>query len=578
MTMKDLETMRHSTAHILAQAVLRLWPNAKLGMGPAIENGFYYDFDDVEIKEDDFPKIEAEMKKIVKENQKFEKTVMNIDDAIKLLEGKKQEYTAELAKDLKKEGKKEVSFYKNGEFINMCKGPHISYTKGVKHFKLLKIAAAYWKGDEKNKMLTRIYGTAFQKECDLKHYLHTLEEAEKRSHRKIGKKLDLFSINEKIGPGLPVFHPKGTVIRNELMKFVRKQNERLGFKEVWSPHIANSDLWKSSGHYEAFKDDMYIFQADEQEYALKPMNCPFHIQIYKSRTRSYRDLPLAFSEFGVVYRHEKSGELSGLFRVRALTQDDGHAFIREDQIESFVLNIIRVTFDMFEKLGFKKEELNVKLSTMPERHIGDEKIWEKATLALKKSLDDGKVKYELKEGEGAFYGPKIDIDVKDSLDRYWQLTTIQLDFFMPERFDLKYVDKNNKEVRPIIVHRALLGTLERFIGVYIEHCDGAFPLWMAPIQAVVINFTDDYKNYAGEIEKKLRESGIRVEGDYRSESVQYKIREAEVQRIPLIIVVGEKEKKNKTIAVRRRGQKKVEFGVELDDFVKSVLEIIKNKE
>ncbi len=565
----DYEVYWHSSAHVLAAAVKRLWPDVKLGIGPAIEKGFYYEFYGRTFSKEDLERIEEEMRKIIKEDPKFIRKEISKKEAEKLF--KDEPFKLELLR--KMEGEK-VSIYETGDFVDLCKGPHLRSAGEIKHVKLLRVNAAYWLGDEKNPMMQRIYGISFKTKKEMEEFLRMLEEAEKRDHRKIGKQLDLFGLYELVGPGLPILHPKGMTIRKELVKLMREVNDRLDFQEVYTPHVAKCELWRRSGHYEAYKENMFIFKVNKEEWGIKAMNCPFHIQVYKSRARSYRDLPVRYSEFATVYRREKSGELSGLLRVISLTQDDHHIFAREDQIKEEVEKLVRASIDVLK--GIFKMRVKVKLSTKPEKHIGSDEIWEKATNALKSCLEEMKVEYELKEGEGAFYGPKIDFDAMDSLGRWWQLTTIQLDFFMPQRFELEYVDKDGSKRRPVMIHWALLGSLERFMGVMIEHYAGKFPLWLSPVQVRVLPITDRNVNYGRKVWGRLKSKGIRAELDDSRNTLQYKIREAQLQKIPYMVIVGDKEEKGKSIAVRDRSGK-TKYGVKLNDFIKDLLKKIEER-
>ena len=558
----------HSAAHVLAQAVIRLFPKARLTIGPPIEDGFYYDIDHDPFTKEDLGEIEAEMKKIVKERLPVERVELTKKKARDLF--KDNPFKLEMIEEFS-EG---LSAYTQGTFIDLCRGPHVPDTGWFKGLKVLKVSGAYWRGDQKNKQLQRIYAIAFPEKGLLKKWVTVREEAKKRDHRRLGRELDLFSVNEKIGPGLPLYHPKGTILRQRLKKLMREQNAKLGFKEVWTPHIARAELWKSSGHYEAFKDKMFIFESDGEEYAIKPMNCPFHSQIFKSKARSYRDLPIGYSEFGTVYRNEKSGELSGLLRVRALTQDDGHLYVRPDQIKEEVIHIVEVALETLRICGLKGFQVN--LSTRPDNSVGERSMWEQAEAALKEALESAGVEYHLKEGNGAFYGPKIDIDVHDALNRMWQCSTIQLDFFMPERFDLTYMDEGGKYVRPVMIHRALFGTLDRFLGILIEHYGGKFPLWLAPVQVRILTVSDRFEDYAYGVKTFLEEKEILVEVDARPESVGKKVREAQLQKIPLILTVGEKELVKKTLAVRTLDGK-VTFGLSQKKFRDTVVKTVKER-
>lgn len=562
-----LDVLRHSCSHIMAQAVKRLFKNAKLGIGPAIENGFYYDFDlRKNFTPEDLKKIEKEMKKIIKERFKFRKLKVSRAKAEKLL--KNEPYKLELLKELKD---KEITFYQDGEFVDLCKGPHIKNTGEIKAFKLLKVAGAYWKGDSKNKQLQRIYGTAFESKEELDDYLDMLEEAERRDHRKLGKQLDLFSFHEE-GPGFVFWHPKGMLIIKELLSYLQGELRKDGYLEVSTPIVLSKKLWEQSGHWDHYRENMYFTKIDERDFAIKPMNCPGNILIYKERLHSYKELPLRLAEFGLVHRHELSGVLTGLFRVRCFVQDDAHIYCTNEQIKDEVVNMIKLTDRVYKTFGLK---YSVELSTKPEKRIGTNKMWSTAEKALKDALKKIKLDYKLNKGEGAFYGPKIDFHVKDCLGRSWQCGTIQLDFSMPEKFRLTYEGKDGKKHRPVMLHRTIIGSLERFIGILIEHYAGKFPLWLAPVQVTVIAVNDKCNKYAKVVGEELREKGIRVELDLRNETVNKRIRESELKKIPLIINIGEKEVKNKTLAVRENG--KVRFGVKVHTFISEVLEKIKKK-
>ncbi|SEF70874.1 threonyl-tRNA synthetase [Caloramator fervidus] len=541
------EALRHTAAHIMAQAVKRLYPNVKLAIGPSIENGFYYDFDaDFPITPDMLENIEKEMKKIVKEDYKIERFELSREEAIKFMQDKDETYKVELIGDIP-EGET-ISFYKQGEFVDLCAGPHVPSTGKVKAFKLLNVAGAYWRGNEKNKMLQRIYGTAFPKKSDLDEYLNLLEEAKKRDHRKLGKELEIFTIMEE-GPGFPFFLPKGMVIRNELENFWREEHQKRGYKEIKTPIILNESLWHRSGHWEHYKENMYFTKIDNQDYAVKPMNCPGGILVYKSQMHSYRDLPLRLGELGLVHRHEISGALHGLMRVRCFTQDDAHIFMLPSQIKDEVLGVINLIDYVYKLFGF---EYHVELSTRPENSMGSDEDWERATNALIEALNAAGLDYKINEGDGAFYGPKIDFHLKDCLGRTWQCGTIQLDFQMPERFDLYYIGEDGEKHRPVMIHRVIFGSIERFIGILIEHYAGAFPTWLAPVQVKILPVTDRANEYAKEIEAKLKDMKIRVECDLRNEKIGYKIREAQLQKVPYMIILGDKEVENRNISLRSR--------------------------
>jgi len=562
---KDLEKLRHSTSHILATAVKRLYPNAKLGIGPAIEDGFYYDFDNLNIKEQDLIKIENEMQKIIKENQKFQKKEVSKKDAENLF--KNEPYKLELLKEIDK-----PTIYTNGSFTDLCSGPHINSTNEIKAFKLLSIAGAYWKGSSSNKMLTRIYGIAFKTQNELKEFLHLKEEAEKRNHIKLGKQLNLFSFHSE-APGFPFWHPKGIILKNELIKFWRDIHEKAGYKEIQTPMILNRQLWETSGHWSNYKENMYFTRIDEQDFAVKPMNCPGGILLYKENLYSYKKFPLRIAELGLVHRHEISGVLNGLFRVRAFTQDDAHIYCLPEQIEDEVNNIINLVKEVYSTLGFK--EYFFEISTRPEKYVGSEKMWDLATIALKNVLKKRKIKYEIDEGAGVFYGPKIDIKIKDSLGRKWQCATIQYDFNLPERFDLTYEGKDGQKHRPIMLHRVVYGSLERIIGILIEHYAGKFPLWLAPVQVKILTLSEKNNKFAKNVLEKLKENNIRTELDSRNESISKKVREAQLEKINKIVVIGDKEEKSKSIALRdAEGKIKVE---KLDKFIKDCLKEIQNK-
>ncbi|OOC42080.1 threonine--tRNA ligase [Thermosipho sp. 1074] len=576
-TKKDKEApeiYRHTMSHILAQAVMRIYgaENVRLGIGPTIENGFYYDFDIVNatIKEEDLEKIEKEMKKIIKEDLPIERFELPKDEAIKLMKSKGQIYKVELIKEIED---KKVSFYKQGEFVDLCRGPHLPRTGMIKHFKLLSVSGAYWRGSEKNPMLQRIYGTSFASKEELDNYLRMIEEAKKRDHRKLGPKLGLFFINSEVAAGMPIFLPKGATILNELMNFSRELHKKYGYTEVITPLVMNVKLWHQSGHWDHYKENMYFTEKEEIEYAIKPMNCPGHILIYKNNVVSYRDLPIRLFEFGKVHRYERSGVLHGLLRVRAFTQDDAHIFCRQDQIEEEVSKVVKLIDELYKPFGFS---YRATLSTMPEDHMGDEETWNKATDALKKVLEDINLNFDIAEGEGAFYGPKVDFHVKDSLGREWQCATIQLDFQMPERFEISYVDKDGSEKRPVMIHTAKYGSLERFFGILIEHFAGAFPLWLSPIQVIILPVSDKFVDYAEEIYKILEDNNIRVSLDDRNETLGYKIRDAQINKIPYMIIVGEKEVESGKISIRKRDgseQKDILIG----EFIEDLKNIIKDR-
>ena len=540
----------HSTSHLMAHAVKALFPEAKFGVGPSIAEGFYYDIDvEKPFTPEDLVKIEKKMKELVKANGKFVLKELSHEEAVDFFKEREEVYKLELLEGI--DGV--VSVYEEGDFADLCSGPHLPSTKYIKHFKLLSSAGAYWRGDEKNPMLQRIYGTSYPNKEMLDDHLFRLEEAKRRDHRRLGKELDLFSINDDIGPGLVLWHPKGAMIRKVIEDFWRNEHLKDGYELLFTPHIARLKLWEISGHLDFYSDNMYSpMLVDEVEYQVKPMNCPFHLAIYKNKNHSYRDLPIRWAELGTVYRYERSGVLHGLMRVRGFTQDDAHIFCRKDQLEDEILRLLDFTFFMLRTFSFK--DFDVYLSTRPEKYVGDLDNWELATSVLQKALDQKEIDYEIDPGEGVFYGPKIDIKIRDSLGRSWQCSTIQVDFNEPERFDLTYKGSDGKEHRPIMVHRALLGSLERFFGVLIEHFGGAFPVWLAPIQAIILPITDRQHEFAAEIHAKLVDAGIRSKLDDRNEKVGYKIREAETQKIPYMLVVGEKEATEGTLSIRRHGQ------------------------
>ena len=543
---QGLEVLRHSAAHVLADAVMRLYPGTKLGIGPAIADGFYYDFQlPAPISDAELPRIEEEMRKLAGAAAPFTRRELSRGEAAAQFAG--QPFKLELLAELPAE--EAASTYTNGEFTDLCRGPHIPDTGRLKAFRLLSVAGAYWRGDEKNPMLTRIYGTAFATQKQLDEHLEKLKEAERRDHRLLGKQLDLFHIDEEVGAGLPLWHPKGALVRKVIEDFWRDAHLANGYEMVMIPHIASVELWKTSGHWDFYRENMYSpMDIEGQEYIVKPMNCPGHIRIYKNRTRSYRELPIRWAELGTVYRYERSGVLHGLLRVRGFTQDDAHLFCREDQLEDEIIGVIKFVLFMLRTFGF--DEYEVYLSTRPEKSVGSDEHWERATEALKVALERAGLGYEIDPGEGVFYGPKIDMKIRDALGRAWQCTTIQVDFNLPERFDVTYVGEDNQEHRPIMIHRALLGSLERFIGCLIEHYAGAFPLWLAPVQAVILPIADRHMDYAEQAAARLTQEGIRVELDYSKESVGKKIRNAELDKVPYMLVVGDKEEDAGTVSVR----------------------------
>lgn len=540
---------RHSTSHVMAQAVRELYPEAKFGIGPAIEDGFYYDFDlKTPFTPDDLAKIEKQMKKIIKRNLPFTSEELPKEKAIKFFKSINQDYKIELINGI--DGNT-VRIYRNGDFTDLCRGPHLPSTGKIKAFKLLSVAGAYWRGDEKRPMLQRIYGTVFNDSKKLEEYLYKQKEATRRDHRKLGKELDLFSIHDDFGAGLVLWHPKGALIRKIIEDFWRDEHLKRGYEMVMTPHIAKVGLWKTSGHWDFYRENMYSpMKIEEQEYVVKPMNCPAHILIYKSKTRSYRELPLRWAELGTVYRYERSGVLHGLLRVRGFTQDDAHIFCRPEQIKDEILKILDIILHMLRTFGFNEYEIYV--STRPDKYVGTLEHWEQATTALEKALNNAGLNYQIDPGEGVFYGPKIDIKIKDALGRAWQCSTVQVDFNIPERFDITYMGEDNREHRPIMIHRAILGSIERFMGCLIEHYVGAFPTWLAPVQVVVLPIADRHNDYANKVVCNLLKSGIRAEVDLRSESVNKKIRDSQVGKVPHMIIVGDNEIDTQTISVRAR--------------------------
>ncbi|BDU50526.1 threonine--tRNA ligase [Haliovirga abyssi] len=566
-----VEIIRHSTAHLMAQAVIRLFPNVKVTIGPAIENGFYYDFDsEHKFNEEDLLKIEDEMRKIIKENHKFERTVVSKEEAIRIFTEKEETYKVELINDL---GGDSFSLYKQGEFLDLCRGPHVPSTGYLGSFKLKSVAGAYWRGNSDNKMLQRIYGYAFTTDKELKKFLRFLEEAEKRDHRKLGKELELFMMSE-YGAGFPFFLPKGMEIRNILEDLWRKEHKKAGYQEIKTPIMLNRTLWETSGHWFNYKENMYTTKIDDEDVAIKPMNCPGGILVYKNNVHSYRDFPLRTGELGLVHRHELSGVLHGLMRVRAFTQDDAHIFMTEEQIEDEIVGVIDLIDKFYSKLfGFEYE---VELSTKPEKAIGADEIWETATNALRGAIERKGMDYKINEGDGAFYGPKLDFKIKDCIGRTWQCGTIQLDFNLPERFDLNYIGVDGEKHRPVMIHRVIYGSLERFIGILIEHYAGAFPLWLAPVQVKVLTISDEQLEYAKKVVNLLKEKDIRVELDNRNEKIGFKIREANMKKIPVQLILGKNEMEVEEVNVRRFGSKE-STGHKLTEFIESIVEESKIK-
>ena len=564
-------TLRHTASHILAQAVKRLWPEAKLAIGPAIDKGFYYDIDmEHTLTPEDLGKIEKEMSRIVKENLPITKSVMSRQEAIEFFKSKNEDYKVELIQDLPEDAV--ISCYSQGDFIDLCAGPHVASTGKVKAFKLQSIAGAYWRGDEKNKMLQRIYGTAFEKKEELDAYLHLLEEAAKRDHRKLGKELGLFVIKEE-GPGFPFFLPKGMALRNELENFWREVHHEFDYEEIRTPIILNKQLWETSGHWFHYRENMYTTIIDEEEYAIKPMNCPGGILVYQNEMHSYRDFPLRYAELGLVHRHELSGALHGLFRVRAFTQDDAHVFMLPDQMQSELMKVIELFDRIYSQFGLK---YHVELSTKPDNAMGDDAIWEAATEALRNAIEAKGIDYVINPGDGAFYGPKLDYHIEDSLGRTWQCGTIQLDMNLPERFQIEYVGEDGQKHRPIMIHRACFGSMERFIGILTEHYAGAFPTWMAPVQVKILPISEKHVEYAKELAKQMHRDYVRVEVDDRSEKIGYKIRQAQMAKVPYMLVVGDKEVEEGTVNVRKHGGDEL-GSVPFEEFFNSIKIEIKER-
>ncbi|MEN8258042.1 MAG: threonine--tRNA ligase [Thermodesulfobacteriota bacterium] len=553
---EGLDLLRHSAAHVMAQAVVELFgTDVKVAIGPSTADGFYYDFDRPEpFTPDDFEAIEKRMKEIVGQNLPFARQTMSRQDAIAFFKERNQEYKVELLEELTDD---EVSLYGQGEFVDLCRGPHIPHTGFLRAFKIMRLAGAYWRGDEKRPMLQRLYATAFFDPKALKKYLHQIEEAKKRDHRKLGKELELFTINEQVGPGLTLWLPKGALARKLIEDYWRNEHYENGYELLYTPHIAKRDLWATSGHLDFYAEDMFSpMDVDGVDYQLKPMNCPFHIGIYTSKKRSYREFPIRWCELGTVYRYERTGALQGLMRVRGFTQDDAHIFVLPSQLEEEIFNIIDLNLHILKTFGFT--EYDIYLSTQPDKYVGSDENWEQSTNALKSALDKKGLKYEVDPGEGVFYGPKIDIKIKDVLGRSWQCSTIQVDFNLPERFAISYTGEDGKEHQPIMIHRALMGSLERFFGVLIEHYAGAFPLWMAPVQVVVLNITDNQLAYAEDVYAQLRKNGVRVNKDVRNEKLNFKIREAQMAKIPYMVIVGDKEMETGMVTVRLKNGKNLD--------------------
>ncbi len=576
LTAKDaggLSTLRHTASHVMAQAVKRLYPGVKLAIGPSIADGFYYDMEfETPLTSDDFGKIEDEMRKIIKEDLKLERFTLPREEAIAFMQEKGEPYKVELIRDLPEDA--EISFYQQGEFVDLCAGPHLMSTKEVgKAFKIMSLAGAYWRGDEHNKMLTRLYATAFSKKEELEAYITMMEEAKKRDHRKLGKELGLFMLNDA-GPGFPFFLPKGMVLKNTLLDYWRELHRKAGYVEISTPIILNRSLWETSGHWDHYKNNMYTTVIDDQDYAIKPMNCPGGVLVYGSESRSYRDLPLRMGELGIVHRHEKSGQLHGLMRVRCFTQDDAHIFMTPEQIKDEIKGVVALINEVYSLFGF---QYHVELSTRPEDSMGSDEDWEMATSALQGALDELGLPYVINEGDGAFYGPKIDFHLVDCIGRTWQCGTIQLDFQLPQRFELEYTGADGEKHRPIMIHRVVFGSIERFIGILIEHFAGAFPTWLAPVQVKVLPISDKYMDYAQKVKSVLDDANIRAELDTRSEKIGYKIREAQMQKIPYMLVVGQKEEEEGKVSVRSRFAGD-EGARDLEEFIAQVKEEIRTRQ
>jgi len=572
---EGLDILRHSTAHLMAKAVMDIYgPDLKIAIGPSINDGFYYDFDrKTPFTPEDFEAIEAKMLETVRGGIPFEREVVSRAEAIELFEKKGEMYKVELIKEIEDDT---VSLYQLGDFVDLCRGPHVPNSSFLQVYKLIKVAGAYWRGDEKNAMLQRLYGTAFADKKMLKKYLNDLDEAKKRDHRKLGKELNLFTISDQVGPGLILWQPKGALLRKLIEDYWKDEHYKHDYELLYTPHIAKLDLWKTSGHLDFYNENMFSsMDIDEVQYQLKPMNCPFHIAIYNSQMRSYREFPLRWCELGTVYRYERTGVLHGLMRVRGFTQDDAHIFCRPDQLEDEISNILELNLKILETFGF--DQYDIYLSTRPEKYVGSDEHWEKSTDALKQALEKRGLEYQLDPGEGVFYGPKIDIKIKDVLGRSWQCSTIQVDFNLPERFEVNYIGEDGKEHQPIMIHRALMGSLERFIGVLIENYAGAFPIWLAPVQARIMNITDAQSEYCKKVYRELRQSGIRIEKDLRNEKLNYKIREAQLTKIPYMLVIGDREVESDTVTVRERSGKNLppmsveDFATKIKDECKAVL-------
>ncbi|MFE5426434.1 threonine--tRNA ligase [Peribacillus simplex] len=568
---EGLQVLRHTSAHVLAQAVKRLYQNVELGMGPVVEDGFYYDFKlDHPLSPEDLQAIEKEMEYIISENLEIKRIEVTYEEAVKLFEGRGESFKLDIAKNIPN-GEK-LTLYQQGEFVDLCRGPHLPSTSFVKSFKLTRVSGAYWRGDNQNEVLQRVYGVAFRKKKDLQEYFEFLEEAAKRDHRKLGKQLELFMFSEE-APGMPFYLPKGQIVRNELEKFSRELQTEADYDEVRTPFMMNQRLWEQSGHWDHYHENMYFTEVDQTKFAMKPMNCPGHMLIFKNSLYSYRDLPIRMAEFGQVHRHEYSGALNGMLRVRTFCQDDAHIYVRQDQIESEIKQVFHLIDKVYRTFGF---EYSVELSTRPEDSMGDDSLWEASETALKNVLESIGIHYQVNEGDGAFYGPKIDFHIKDALKRSHQCATIQLDFQMPDKFDLTYIDENNEKVRPVVIHRAIFGSIDRFFGILIEHFAGAFPAWLAPVQVQIIPVSQVHLNYCLKVQKELKNQGIRVKIDDRNEKLGYKVREAQLGKIPYMLVLGDKEEKENEVNVRKYGEQEVE-NVAIETFIKKMAQQIKER-
>ncbi|MCT4479038.1 threonine--tRNA ligase [Peribacillus frigoritolerans] len=568
---EGLQVLRHTSAHVLAQAVKRLYQNVELGMGPVVEDGFYYDFKlDHPLSSEDLQAIEKEMEHIISENLEIKRIEATYDEAVKLFVGRGESFKLDIAKNIPN-GEK-LTLYQQGEFVDLCRGPHLPSTSFVKSFKLTRVSGAYWRGDNQNEVLQRVYGVAFQKKKDLQEHFEFLEEAAKRDHRKLGKQLELFMFSEE-APGMPFYLPKGQIVRNELEKFSRELQTEADYDEVRTPFMMNQRLWEQSGHWDHYHENMYFTEVDQTKFAMKPMNCPGHMLIFKNSLYSYRDLPIRMAEFGQVHRHEYSGALNGMLRVRTFCQDDAHIYVRKDQIESEIKQVFHLIDKVYRTFGF---EYSVELSTRPEDSMGDDSLWEASETALKNVLESIEINYQVNEGDGAFYGPKIDFHIKDALKRSHQCATIQLDFQMPDKFDLTYIDENNEKVRPVVIHRAIYGSIDRFFGILIEHFAGAFPVWLAPVQVQIFPVSQVHLNYCLKVQKELKNKGIRVKIDDRNEKLGYKVREAQMGKIPYMLVLGDKEEKENEVNVRKYGEQEFE-NVAIEMFIKKMVQQIKER-